>query len=568
MHSSILSEISVIIAIGAGVALLMKLLRQPLIIGYILTGVIAGPTLFDLIKHPDTVDAIAGIGIALLIFIVGLDLSTKILSRVGKTVLVTTLVQASAMTALGYAVARLLKFEQFESLVIGLALALSSTIVIVKLFNDKKETTRLYAQITIGVLLLQDIVATAAKIGLALKAGDDGTAETIIYLLLRGISLTILVYLASKYLVPLLTRSLESSKELLLVFGLAWGLGLAAFYESIGFSIEIGALFAGISLASLPYSSEMASRLKPLRDFFIVIFFVTLGQDMTPGRFVGVTAISLAFASLVLFIKPLVVMLSLGVQGYTKRASFKAAISMSQVSEFSLVFMASALAAGLVSSRASDMLVLVALITFCISTYFIKYDNWLFDRLEKRLKFFERRVTKYEQTELTHKYSIALFGYRKGGAEYIKTFRTMNKKFVVVDYDPDVIDILEKQNCHYLYGDATDPELLEEMNLDQTKLIVSVVTDHQTNSFLAHWLAKNNPSAVFICSADTTSEAADLYEEGAAYVMMPHYIGSEKISAFIRKNGFNKTEFKNYRDKHLNTLTRRHSDESADSLLS
>lgn len=136
----------------------------------------------------------------------------------------------------------------------------------------------------------------------------------------------------------------------------------------------------------------------------------------------------------------------------------------------------------------------------------------------------------------------------------------MNKKYIVVDYDPENIETLEHQGIPYMYGDATDPELLDELNLGKSKLIVSTIGDSETNQYLAHWLKTHNPGAVFICSADRAEHASDLYADGASYVMMPHYIGSEKISTFIRRNGFNKTEFKNFREKHLVYLQSHFSD--------
>ncbi len=554
MHSNVFTEISIVIALGAFIALIMKALRQPLIIGHIITGVIAGPALLNII-HADTAFAgLSSMGVALLLFIIGLDLSIRVFSRLGKTVLITSFVQIIGVTGLGYLVASSFGFGQLESGILGLALAMSSTIIIVKLFNDKKETTRLYAQITIGILLLQDIVATAAKIGLATKASGESSPGDIVLLITKGAGVVLIMFAAAKYLVPKLTRTLEASKEMLLLFALGWGLGFAALFEQVGFSIEIGALLAGVSLASLPYSSEMASRLKPLRDFFIVIFFITLGQAMTPGKLMDVFPYALTLSLIVLIFKPITVLISMGSLGYTKRASFKAAVSMSQVSEFSLVFLAAALASGFVSETASTTITLVALITFAASTYLIKYDNALYTVLEHHLRFFERKKTNFEQEAALHTYPVVLFGYRKGGQEFLKTFEQMKKRFLIVDYDPDVVDLLERKHQHFLYGDATDPELLEEMYLDRTKLVVSTISDHKTNTFLAHWLATHNPKAVFVCSADNAQLASDLYADGAAYVMMPHYIGSEKISSFIKKNGFNKTEFKNYREKHLSYL--------------
>lgn len=551
MHFNVFTEISIVISLGAVIAIIMRLLRQPLIIGHIITGVIAGPAFLNIIHAESSFAGLSSMGVALLLFIIGLDLSIRIFSRLGKAVLVTATVQILAVTVAGYFVSQTLGFGQLESGILGLALAMSSTIIIVKLFNDKKETTRLYAQITIGILLLQDIVATAAKIGLATKASGESSLIDVVILVGKGVGLFILMFLSARYIIPKLTKALEGSKELLLLFALGWGLGFAALFEKAGFSIEIGALLAGVSLASLPYSSEMASRLKPLRDFFIVIFFITLGQAMTPGKLLDVMPIAIILSLVVLLFKPLTVLISMGGLGYTKRASFKAAVSMSQVSEFSLVFLAAALASGFVSERASTTLTLVALITFAASTYLIKYDNSLYAKLEHHLRLFERKKTNYEQEATLRSHSIVLFGYRKGGQEFLKTFEKMPKKFLVVDYDPDVIDLLERKRIKYLYGDATDPELLEEMYLERSKLVVSTIGDHKTNLFIAHWLRNHNPSAVFVCSADNAIHASDLYADGAAYVMMPHYIGSEKISTFIRKNGFNKTKFKEFREKHL-----------------
>ncbi len=552
MHN-IFPELSIVIAIGAGIALLMHVLRQPLIVGHILTGVVVGPAVFNIIQEESAYSTLSNLGIALLLFIIGLDVSLRVFSRLRHSIFISTAMQVVGISGLGFFTSRLLDFGRMESAILGLGLALSSTVIIVKLLNDKREITRLYAQITIGVLLLQDVVATAGKIGLAARSEGDSLAEILI-LLGRGIGVTLLLYIASRHIIPRLTRSIESSKELLLLFALGWGLGIATLFERTGFSIEIGALFAGVSLASLPYSREMAARLKPLRDFFLIIFFITLGQSLTAANARQVLGPAIILSGIVLLVKPIITMTSLGLMGYTKRTSFKSAISLSQVSEFSLVFAVSALHTHLASERVVFTLTLTALITFIVSAYLIKYDDWLYKRLEKRLRLFERRVTKLEQRETLQQYPVVMFGYRKGGREFIKTFKRLKKRFVVVDYDPEVIELLEREEHNYIYGDATDVELLDELNLDKSQLVVSVATDLHTNISLLTYLEKINPNVVFICSADNYEGAAELYGLGASYVMMPHYIGSEKISSFILRSGLKKTEFKKYREKHLNYI--------------
>jgi len=196
---------------------------------------------------------------------------------------------------------------------------------------------------------------------------------------------------------------------------------------------------------------------------------------------------------------------------------------------------------------------LVAIITIALSAYAITYSDKLYALFEKYLTLFERRKVKKEREE--HKaYDAILFGYQRGGQDFVRVFKKVARRYIVVDYDPDAIDILERRRIPYLYGDASDIELLEELNVERAKLVASVMTDHHTNLVLLSYLEKHNPEAVFICSADTFDEAVELYGLGASYVMLPHYIGSEKISAFISRAGLRKTEFKKYRDKHLSQI--------------
>jgi hypothetical protein len=205
---------------------------------------------------------------------------------------------------------------------------------------------------------------------------------------------------------------------------------------------------------------------------------------------------------------------------------------------------------GQISQEITTLITIVAFLTIAVSTYTITYADSLYEVFEKYIRMFERKIVS-EKKEVRHHYELALLGYQKGGHEFLRVFQQLKKPYVVVDYAPNVIDVLESKRINYVYGDVTDMELLEEVNLSHAHLIVSTITDFNTNVFISRWLEKENPHAVFICNADTIDEAAELYSMGAAYVMLPHYIGSEKIGSFIRKSGLKKTEFKKYREKHL-----------------
>lgn len=553
MHENIFTELSVIVAIAAIISIIMKLIRQPLIIGYMLTGIIVGPSVFDLIKNNQTIDVFASLGVALLLFIIGLGLNPRVIKEVGKVAGLAGFLQVGFITAVGYLVGLSFGYSKTESMLVGLALSFSSTIIVLKLLSDKKEQTRLNGKISIGILLVQDLVATLALVFVAARSEGDFSLTTLASLGLKGLALVIGLWLFSSLILQKLSKFISSSQELLFLFAIGWGFGIATLFSQLGFSLELGALFAGVSLATMPYAQEVSSRLRPLRDFFIVIFFISLGSTLQISGLTTYIGPIVLLTAVALMLKPLIFMIIMGLSGYTKSTSFKVSSYLSQISEFSLILLVLAYQQGLIRQEIIAIMTIVAFVSIAVSAYSITYNAQLYSFFEKKLSLFERRKTKADDRKVK-KYDMILFGYNKGGQEFIKAMKAMNKKFVVIDYDPEVIDLLENKNIPYIYGDVTDPELLEEVSLTHAKLVVSTVTDFETNAFLSKWLDKVNPGAVFVCTADSAQQASDLYQQGSDYVMLPHFVGSEKMSSFIKKNGFSKDEFYKFREKHLQYL--------------
>jgi Kef-type K+ transport system membrane component KefB len=553
MELSLFGILSLVIVLATVVSGLMRLLRQPLIVGYILTGILLGPAVLHLVPDTSAFTVFSNIGIALLLFIIGLGLNTTVIGRLGKAVLVTALVQMGVTLGVGYLAAAAFGFNPTTALIIGVALMFSSTIIIVKILNDKREQGRLYAQISIGITLLQDVAASVALVVLSAGKTGDLSPTDIGVLLVKGIILAGLLLLASSQVLSRLSKFIADSQEFLFLFALGWGFGIATLFEVAGFSIEVGALFAGVSLASMPFAQEAASRLKPLRDFFVVVFFIALGENLNLTNIAASLWPAMVFSVVAIFIRPLATLIGLGSLGYTKQTSFKTALTMSPISEFSLIFVVLATTSGMVPDGVSTIITLAAIITIAISTYLMKYDDELFNTLEHSLRFFERKTVRTENYQ-TAQHPMILFGYHKGGQEFVKAFKSMRRKFIVVDYNPEIVEELERKNIEFMYGDATDLELLEELNINKTKLIVSTITDFETNQTLLSHIIKVNPHAIVICHSDNYEEAAALYHMGATYVMMPHLLGSERISNFVKRAGLSHKEFASYREKHLMLL--------------
>jgi Kef-type K+ transport system membrane component KefB len=303
---AVFSGLSLIIVIGAAVALIMRLIGQPLIIGYILTGIIVGPAALHLIKSPDTLALFSDLGIALLLFIIGLGLNPQMIREVGKTAVYVGTVQVGFITALGWVIGSSLGLPSIGAAFLGASLAFSSTIIILKMLSDKKEQSRLYGKIAISVSLVQDLFAIALVV--VTSAGNNKTFAlgTSLGLAIKGALLALVIYWVTDQLLPKLHNLISGSQEFLFLFAIAWGLGSAALFQKIGLSSEIGALLAGICLATQPYAQEVASRLRPLRDFFVIVFFIALGANLNMHHISSNLLLIFLAALIVIVAKPLI----------------------------------------------------------------------------------------------------------------------------------------------------------------------------------------------------------------------------------------------------------------------
>lgn len=539
--------------IAAVVALVARLLRQPLVIAYIVAGFLIGPSMLDVIHNPAAFESFSQIGIALLLFIIGLGLNLGTILTMGKPVALAFSSSVIFTGGLGYLLSHALGFSSTESLIIAMALLFSSTIIIVKALSDKKEQSRLYGKMAVGILIAEDVAASLALVFISASGTGDGNVRDALVLIAKGLGLGVILVLVGGYIMPRLGKWFASAQELLYIFAIAWAFGVASAYLYAGFSLEVGALFAGIALASLPYTQAISTKLKPLRDFFLVLFFISLGESLRIDVLHLAVLTALAFSLFVIITKSLVFMATMGVLGYTKQTSFKTGIHLSQISEFSVILVALAATNGLVSNDLVIIITLTALFTIAVSTYLMQYDDWLYRRLEKVLGLFERAEVKKEVNELSS-YPLVLLGYRQGGSSFMRTFRKMGKPFIVVDYDPDVIEALERRHVNHLYGDVTELELLDEIGIRHSELIISNIADPATNRLLAEYITRRNDRAVFICHSTKLDDADSLYRAGATYVLMPHYIGDKHIEDFLVHHGTTKQAFARYRHNHLLNL--------------
>lgn len=560
-------ELSVIVVLATAIALAMKALRQPLIVGYIATGILVGPYVLNILHSREEIELFSKIGISILLFIVGLGLNPDIVREVGKTSFVTGIGQVLFTSFFGFYLMKLLGYGDAASAYAAMALTFSSTIIVLKLLSDRGDTSKLYGKISIGFLLIQDLVATLILLVVTVLGSTGASAESGILgaagaelgmLLLKGVAVSILLYLVSKHVLSKAAGYIAGNQEVLFIFSLAWGLGLASLFHVLGFSIEIGALVAGVTLAVSPFAYEIGSRMKPLRDFFIILFFILLGAQMVLAEFSSLILPALVLSGFVLVGNPIIVIILMNILGYRSKTGFMAGLTVAQISEFSLILIALGLSLGHVDQSVASLVTLVGIITIAGSTYLILYADQLYAALRKPLALLEfRKRPKAEPKDSGEGFDVLIFGYDRVGHDFVDAAMKITGRYAVVDFDPRSIRKLQAGNVPFRYGDAEDLEFLNEIGFHSAKMVVSSIPDFKTNLLLVQYYRKNNPSGIIIPISHEIRHARELYLAGASYVVMPHFLGARHASELIREHGFSLEGFDEIRNRHLASLSER-----------
>jgi len=525
-------EFTLILALAAILGAIGQLLKQPLIVMFIVLGILAGPSVLDLVKSKENFNLLAEIGISVLLFIVGLKLDIRIIKSVGKIALMTGLGQVLFTSLFGYFIGLALGFSSLHSFYIAVALTFSSTIIIVKLLSDKKEIDSLHGQIAIGFLIVQDILVILVMIVISALGNGENTslAGNLIKTLISGTVLLAFALIAMKWIIPRISAFLARSKELLTLFAIAWAVSLATVGELTGFSGAVGAFLAGVSLASSEFKDVISSRLTSLRDFLLLFFFVNLGADIDLSDLGSQVFPALIFSAFVLIGNPIIVLIIMGFMGYRKRTSFLAGLTVAQISEFSLIFAALGLAVGHITEEVVGLITLVGLVTIGLSTYLILYSHQIYELISPALSIFQRKIP-FRENEMKSakikKYELIIIGMGRFGtrlSEMLDEHPEIN--YLGIDFDPSVIKRYRLKGKDIVYGDIEDPELLGHIPFQDTKLIINTVPDYRLSKQLTKALKRENYTGKVYLTALNDKEYQSLSFTGAEQVLRPQQMAA------------------------------------------
>lgn len=546
IHISPFYELTAVVALAAVVGFIGVLLRQPMIVSFIAVGVLAGPSALGIVQSHEHIELLAELGIAVLLFLVGLKLDLKLIRTLGPVALATGLGQVTFTSIIGYLMGLALGLNTVTSLYVAVALTFSSTIIIVKLLSDKREVDSLHGRIAVGFLIVQDLVVVLAMMVLsafgvgAQTGGQSSTLAHIGGVLVYGLMMLGFVLLFIRYLATPLVSRIARSQELLITFAIGWAALLAAIGSELGFSKELGGLLAGISLASTPFREAIVARLASLRDFLLLFFFIALGMQLDLGLLGAQVAPALVFSVFVLIGNPLIVMVIMGMMGYRKRTGFLAGLTVAQISEFSLIFMAMGLTLGHVSAESLGLVTLVGLITIAMSVYMITYSHSLYSKLEPWLDIFERRNPYREETleapqASTHRYDVILFGLGRYGKAIAHYLQKEGYSLLAVDFNPDEVRRWRNEGQVVMYGDASDPAFISTLPLDGVKWVVSAMPQHDIGVThedprlsLMEGLKQQQYMGGIAVSTQQLHDQELLKEKGATLILLPFHDAAEQ----------------------------------------
>ena len=531
MIESAFGQVALILLVTAIIGMGAKFAKQPLVVAYIFVGILLGPTFLNLVQYEEEIELFAELGIALLLFLVGLKLDPSLIKNIGKVAVFTGLGQVIFTGLLGYFIVVGFGFDFVQAAYIAVAITFSSTIIVVKLLSDRREIDQLHGQIAVGFLIVQDILVIVFMVVIAAIGSSAGEVDRSIPVLIFGSIAYIAAAVAiSKFLLPRLLAWLSKSQELTLLFGVSWALSLAAISYSLGLSMEIGAFIAGVALASTPYRESLSGRMVSLRDIMVLFFFIQLGSSLSFSDAVEQLIPAIVISIFVLVAKPIIVMLIMRSLGYRNQVSFKTSMAIAQISEFSLILMALGFSLGQVSQSAVSLVTLVAVITITLSTYFILYSDKIYALLLPWLKKFDIPAEDgLDEKAIEARYDAIVIGAGRLGSSVIAGLASKGANLLIVDHNPTTLNHMGSEGHGTLYGDISDPEFASSLPLNEADAVICTAQERSTNLVVLETLDRYGYTGQICLTAMDEPTAAVLQEHPRVTVIRPLKMAANSI---------------------------------------
>lgn len=523
--------------------LLASLLRQPAILGYLIGGMIVGPSGLGVIKELVQVETLAQFGVAFLLFALGVEFSFAELKKVqgislgggGLQIVFTILITALAMGILGW------DTSPIQGIFLGAILSLSSTAVVLKCLMERNEMATPQGQVMLGILVVQDL---ALGLMLAVLPALNQPQGNVIFeavgrsLLLIGL-FALGAIIAGIWVIPRLLRFLAQteSRELFLLGVVALCLGIALLTEHLGFSIEMGAFVAGLMISEVEYADQTLTYVEPIRDIFAALFFVAVGMLIDPVFLWQHLELIIGLMVLIVVGKTLIIIPIVKLFGYSWRTSIITGLGLAQIGEFSFVLASAGQGLGLVSRRIYLLIVGTTALTLIITPFILQFAPKLLDWLEEKWDLSSvleksQKIKKISE-ELPQQNHIIVCGYGRVGKNLVRLLQSHNYSVVVIDQSEQALQELRKNNIPYLYGNAASLHVLETAGVDRATSMAIALSDPMSTRLCLKRSLEFSPNLDVIVIADRDKDIELLYQLGAKEVVQPEFEASLELSTHL-----------------------------------
>lgn len=562
---NIFIQLAIILGLSSALGYVVVRFKLPLLIAYLIGGLlIASSAIFDP-RASEVLHFLPEIGIAFVLFLIGMELDLREIKSLGKPILLAGTLQIIITTIIGFSVASLLGLGVAESWYLGIGLSFSSTMLVIKLLIDKNDVGALYGKLAVGILILEDLLAVAILVILTVSSSALGLGlqQTfpIAALILKATLLFGLAPIFSRFILSYVFKAVSKQSELLFITALAWCFIYIAFAISLGFSVVIGAFLAGVALANSPFHFQIQGKVKPLREFFVTLFFVYLGTQVNFSEIGKLSHLIIFFTAYTLIVKPTIFLLILGIFGFRKHTMFQTALTLTHISEFSLILMLVGFKLGAVSQGALTVIALSTVLSMIIASIMITHSSKMYKKLSRILGFFERKNFRHfiERGNTGHVLEghIVVIGARRVGGEIVKLLKREQIPQIVLDFNPHQVDMLLKEKIPVLYGDMGDPESLDGLNLPNARMVISTAANPDDNRLLLEELRLRHVNIPVIIRADSADDARDLYQAGADFVIIPEILAGDFLVEKLKEHLSNGNFFKDRGKIELEKLSRK-----------
>lgn len=546
MASQTIVDIAVCIGAAWLAGLLAHALKQPVLLGYLAAGFLVGPAGLGLVSDTTRMGIIGEAGLILLLFLLGLEMDFKKLLAMGRLVSFTAITQVVGSSLIGCGCFWLLRplfggISGLEVFYLGLATALSSTVIVVKLLHDKRELGTLAGQITVGVLIFQDLAAilfvgvqpTLLTPGVAVLATTVGKVGVLVLLAL----------LTSKYVLPHIFARVAARPELVVLGALAWCFIVAACADVLRLSRELGAITAGMAISTFPYALDIEAKVASLRDVFVTLFFVYVGLTL-PVPTLGLLGSGLLIAAVVGLTRLLTVFVPVYLAGGGSRAAFLASVNLAQICELSLVLLALGRALNHFSRDISGEVTCAFALLALGSTYAIQGSDRLFLTVRPWLQRLGLREAPAESPAAPDEENRDIFvlGFYRATSSLIEELTRQNpallQRLVVVDFNPVHHPALRERGVRVIYGDLSQRGTLELAGIQRARLVLCALGSWVLKGITPDRLVRNvralNPEARIVALSEGVSESRRLFEAGADHVIAPGMLVASEMTAAIQ----------------------------------